>query len=209
MRSRQEQACTMMLALAKLKEGQAQDPSQSAEMQARLRDEARQAYKDALAIDPGNVTALRGLGRVYTQTGNYEQAYDTYTKALTRHPNNADLWTDLGHFYNRRKEWPEAVKCFEKAVACGAEDRNLLMTLGVTLALSGQKERGLVYLTRASSAELAHYYLARLYDHVGQTDQVRAQLIEALRINPNLDNARDWLAYLDRNKDSTTTAARR
>jgi tetratricopeptide (TPR) repeat protein len=195
-RSGPEQACTALVALATLKESQAQDAGLTDEQQVRLRDEARQAYKEAVRLEPTNLVALRGLARINTQTGNYDLALETYKKALAVYPKNADLWTDRGQYHNRRKEWNEAVKCYEKALECGGDNRTVLMRLGVTLVQAGQTERALVCLTRASSLEMAHYYLARTFLYLNQPEPARRHLAEALRINPNLSNAREWLASL-------------
>lgn len=197
----------LMLALAELKERQAETAKDQPDAQAKLRDEARQVYQDLLKAYPDHLEAYRGLGNVYTRMGDYERALDTYQKALTKHPKDVVLWHDLGMLHNRRKNWAEGARCLTKALEIDPENQRCLKTLGFTLARAGQADQSVPYLTRAiGSAAAAHHQVAKMLLHLAENeqsgqraqlhDQARRHLRVAVRENPNLSQARELLADL-------------
>src|SRR5437870_3387204 len=58
---------TVLLAYAEMQARTADALTDRPEKQARMRDEARQAYQELLRTEPNCVEAWRGLGRVYTR----------------------------------------------------------------------------------------------------------------------------------------------
>jgi Flp pilus assembly protein TadD len=196
---------TTEIAFGQMREGEADSPiaKQNPEAQARLRDEARQAYQQALKLDPNNLEAYRCLGRLYTKMSDYERALETYKKAMAKHPKDASLWYDLGMCHSRRKDkadntrFAEAVRCFNKAHELDPENREYLKKLGYTLAWTGQVDKGLGYLTQAYGAALAHFKIACLFDQKNERIQAIHHLRLALRENSQLQEARDLLAALE------------
>jgi tetratricopeptide (TPR) repeat protein len=190
-----------MLGLGKLKEAEADSEAAKAnpEIQAKLRDEARQAYQFAIKIDPNNIEAYGRLGRLYTKISDYERAQDILKKALATHPKDASLWYDLGMCYNRQhKDFNESLRCFTKAVELEPETKEYLKMLGCTLAWTGKIDQGLTYLTRANGAALAHYNLACMFDQKLQPELAKQHCRLARRENGELlDQARDLLAALE------------
>lgn len=167
------------------------------ETQARLRDQARKAYQQALKIEPNNLEAHRCLAGLYVKTNDIERALDIYQKAMAKHPNEASLWYDLGLCHQRRKDMPESVKCLTKALEMDPQNRNYLIKLGFTLAWTGQLEQGLAHLTRAHGSALAHYNIARVLLQREQNELARHHLNVALRENSQLAEARELLNSLD------------
>ena len=193
------------IAYGKIKEGEADSDAakQNLEAQARLRDEARQAYQHALQLDPNNLEAYRCLGRLYTKLGDFERALDVYKKVMAKYPKDATLWYDLGMCHSRRKDLPdnvrfgEAVRCFSKALDLDPENRAYLKKLGYTLAWTGKVDQGLIYLTRAHGAAQAQFRIACLFDQKNDPIQAIHHLRLALRENGNLQEARDLLTALE------------
>jgi tetratricopeptide (TPR) repeat protein len=168
-----------------------------AEAQARLRDEARQAYQAALRLDPNNQEATRSLARLYTKMGDCERAQDIYRKALIKTPRDGTLWYDLGLCYHRKRDFPESARCFTKALELEPENRDYMKKLGFTLAWMGQYDHGLSLLTRTQGAALAHYNVARVMLQKDQTELARRYLQAALRENGQLQEARELLASIE------------
>lgn len=197
------------LAFATMREREAELPQNkdNLEKQAKLRDDARRAYEAVLKMDPNNIEAYRGLGRVYSCLGDYERAFAIYQKATAKLPRSAALWYDYGHCHNRRKEWPRAIQCFRKALECEPDSREVQKALGLTLARAGQFDQALTPLTRASGAAMAHYYVARMQLHLGQGEAAKQHLNAALRENPRLSDASSLLAQLDAGPGSAPAGA--
>jgi len=186
------------IAFGQMKENDADSDAakKNPEVQARLRDDARQAYQAALKQDPSNVDAYRRLARLYTKVGDYDRAFDTYKKAMAKHPKDAELWYDLGLCHHRRKDLAESVKCFNKALEIDPENRDYMKKLGFTVAYMGQTNQGLALLTRAQGAALAHYGIARVLLQRDQPQQAQQHLQIALRENSQLEEARELLTSL-------------
>jgi tetratricopeptide (TPR) repeat protein len=188
------------IVFGKMKEAEADSEAGKAspEIQARLRDEARQAYQHALQIDPNNLDAFRHLAKLYAKMNDFERANDVYRKAMTKYPKNAALWYDLGLCHNRRKDFADGVRCLNKALEFEPENRDYLKKLGFTLAWIGQVDQGLACLTRAQGAALAHFELACMFDQKEQRAQAIHHLKLARRENGELlDEARELLEALD------------
>ena len=72
----------------------------------------RPSSRQALAIDPKNARALRGLGFV-TCASSFDKAVEAYKPATEADPQNADGWAGLGQSYlglrnSRRRRTPSA-----------------------------------------------------------------------------------------------------
>jgi tetratricopeptide (TPR) repeat protein len=186
------------IAFGQMKESDADSEAakKNPEVQAHLRDDARQAYQAALKQDPNNLEAYRRLARLYTKVGDYERAFDIYKKAMAKHPKDAELWYDLGLCHHRRKELHESVRCFSKALEIEPENRDYMKKLGFTVAYMGQIDQGLALLTRAQGSALAHYGIARILLQKDQAPQAQQHLQLALRENSQLEEARELLANL-------------
>lgn len=59
-------------------------------------EEARQAYENALAVNPAHLESLHHLGRVYFKLGLYRLAEKSVLNAIRLEPNSEHLWTLLG-----------------------------------------------------------------------------------------------------------------
>ena len=165
------------------------------EAQARLRDDARKAYQQAIKLDSNCLDAYRHLGRLYVKMGDTDRALETYKKALAKHAKESGLWYDMGLCHTRRKDFTESTRCFSKALELEPENPDYMKKLGLTLAWIGQIDRGLAYLTRGhQSSALAHYDIARILAQKGQVEPAKQHLQIALRENPQLEGAGEMLA---------------
>lgn len=183
----------VLIAYGKLKEGEAKALDRDPEQQFKLRHQAREIYQEALKQDGTMLEAHRGLGRVYVDLGDLARAQEAYAKAQAKFPKESILWFDLGQMHNRQKDFAKAAECFHKALEMEPENRTYLTTLGFTLARAGQTEQSVAHLSRAMGPASAHYNVARMLLHLQQTEQATRHLQQAVRINPNLDAARQLL----------------
>lgn len=159
------------IAFGKLKEAEADSDAAKSqpEAQARLRDDARKAYQQALKLDPNNLEASRRLGQLYAKNGDFERAHEVYKKVMAKHPKDATLWYDLAMCHKRRHDFNESVRCLNKALELDPENREYQKKLGFTLAWMGHHDQGLTWLTRAQGPAEAHLNVARV---LGLKDQV-------------------------------------
>lgn len=72
--------------------------------------------KKALATDPKNAIALRGLGCAMQAIGNYKQALKFYLQALETSSNKEIEYTLIGTLYYNENNYNEAIKYYNLAI---------------------------------------------------------------------------------------------
>jgi tetratricopeptide (TPR) repeat protein len=85
-------------------------------------DEARDAYRRALELDPHHAEAHVNLGRLLVESERAEEAETHFRAVLADHPNHATAWFNLGIALEDRRRTNDAVKAYEQAIAA---DRRL------------------------------------------------------------------------------------
>src|SRR5262249_38617632 len=160
--------------------------------------QARMSYQEALRLDANCLPAYLGLGRVYTDMGDFDRALEAYRKGLEKQPKEVSLWFGQGMCLARRKDFEQAARSFAKAVEIDPENRDALKQLGFCLARAGRIDESVPYLARALGAANAHWSLACMAVHLNERGLMNAQVAReqclrhlqlALQANPNLTGA--------------------
>ncbi len=84
---------------------------------AELQGEAANAYRRALAIDPGHVSASINLGRILHATRDYGAAEALYREALELHPDHAIAAFNLGVVLEDQGTIDDAIDNYQRAVS--------------------------------------------------------------------------------------------
>jgi len=79
-------------------------------------DEAKDAHKRALEIDPESYQAWTNLGATYRHSGEFEEAEKAYSKSLELSPDYPEAHASLGALYIFQQKNDEAIKSLERAV---------------------------------------------------------------------------------------------
>jgi Putative Zn-dependent protease, contains TPR repeats len=131
-------------------------------------------FENVLAVDEENVRANFGLGLTYVERGEAAKAQDI-----------------LGRIVG-----------LEAAFA--PEHKHLFNEFGISLRKSKMVDQSIEYYTRAltlsTSDENLHYNVARAYFDKGEMEKCREHLGEALRLNPDHEEAKKFLEFLDTKK---------
>jgi len=85
-------------------------------------DEARDAYRRALELDPHHADAHVNLGRLLVEADRAEEAETHFRAAVADHPAHATAWFNLGIALEDRRRLNDAVKAYEQAIVA---DRRL------------------------------------------------------------------------------------
>jgi tetratricopeptide (TPR) repeat protein len=85
-------------------------------------DEARDAYRRALELDPHHAEAHVNLGRLLVESERAEEAETHFRAVLADQPTHATAWFNLGIALEDRRRPNEAIKAYEQAIAA---DRRL------------------------------------------------------------------------------------
>jgi type II secretory pathway pseudopilin PulG len=129
---------------AKIGQRRAQDASEEARKRGYY-EQAIEAYRRALARNPLDADALRGMGNAFCALGDYDQALDAFTLAINYDATPA-AYAGLGNVFAKLKRYSEAVEAYEKA-----------MELDPTVTLNyGDLMQALRVLGRKEEAEQVH-----------------------------------------------------
>ncbi|OIO02298.1 MAG: hypothetical protein AUJ49_06405 [Desulfovibrionaceae bacterium CG1_02_65_16] len=131
-------------------------------------------FENALAVDEENVRANFGLGLTYVERGESAKAQDI-----------------LGRIVG-----------LEAAFA--PEHKHLFNEFGISLRKSRMIDQSIEYYTRAltlsTTDENLHYNVARAFYDKGDLEKCREHLAEALRLNPDHEEAKRFVEFLDTKK---------
>lgn len=92
--------------------------------------EAIQHYNDALASDPTNSDAYRGLAEAYEFSGDLDLAESTYKRAIQLKPDYWAGYNILGAFYFRNNKYEEAKEQFRRVIDLTPDNHRGYMNLG-------------------------------------------------------------------------------
>jgi len=154
----------------------------------------------ALAVDPGNGMAAYAKGLYLTMTGRFAEAKSVVEAALPRNPNLAPLYAALGIVHTAEGTYDKAKSDIEQAMRLSPRDPQL----GLWEFISGRADLGLGKYAQAIDEEhraiddnfktyFPHQVLAAAYALRGQDKEARAELAEALHLNPNMNSIKSLI----------------
>jgi len=158
---------------------------------------AKKRLETVLATDAGNPTAQLWLGIIQEKTGDRGAAIELYRKVAQANPGSAQALNNLAYLLSEVANKPdEALKYAQEAVELVPEQPAYCDTLGWILYRKGVYGAALPYLERAGSNNtdknnvVWKYHLAMAYSKAGDTARGQATLGAALKLNPNLPEAK-------------------
>ncbi len=168
-----------------------------------VRDEAsaRDAYEEAVRLDPRLVEAHLGLART-VQTLNSVEAQHELKQAIDTIGEDPGLISELGRLLISeqlkqpavRRTWTEVEKLVERAVAAAPKDARTIVFQAEVLALTGEVQKSLDLLKKAIDADPTQSVFwenyAQTLVETGQIDQAVAALQEATSQQPTTDRVR-------------------
>jgi Tfp pilus assembly protein PilF len=161
------------------------------------REQARQAYRRALSIDPHYLPAYESLASLYGALKDHSHAVATYRQATQMFPKEPRVFYELGKCYGGYKEWEPAIESLARAVELDPENRQYVDTLGWMQARVGRYDESLATFRKVHDIAEAHYRLALMLEHLQQPELCKQQLQAAVEKDPHLERAKALLAKLN------------
>jgi tetratricopeptide (TPR) repeat protein len=127
------------------------------ELEAYSPDEARQAYHQALELDPTLADAHVNLGRLYHEAGEHVRAEAHYRAAIAQAPEDPVPYFNLGVLLEDRGRRDEAVSAYRQAVERDPGFADAHYNLGLIYDAMGRRTETIDHLRKAR----------RLYDRSG------------------------------------------
>jgi tetratricopeptide (TPR) repeat protein len=111
----------------------------AAEQEDAAPNEACQAYREVLALDPACVTAHINLGVLLQQAQRAEDAKTCYEEALRCNPHEALAYFNLGVLYEEQGDHDHAIEYYKKAVAVDSNYADAHYNLALLFEAKGRK----------------------------------------------------------------------
>jgi Tfp pilus assembly protein PilF len=159
---------------------------------------AQALYEQALSLDPKCAAAHLGLARLYEKQGNLQLAVEQYQRAVQLYPQDARLWFGLGMTFGKLKHWEQAVTALKRATDLEPANLEYATNYGWCLARCGRDEESWNVFRRHGGDAKAYYRLALMAKHLGKNEHSKQYLTMALQIDPQLAEASELLASLER-----------
>ena len=156
--------------------------------------DGRRRLDSILATDKENWLARQWLGMVEMSAGNMPAAIANFRKVVESQPNNALALNNLAYLLvEQGNTTEEPLKYAQKAKELNPVNPEFDDTLGWVLYRRGLYDVAVRHLELAVSKQataLRQYHLAMAYCKAGKVDRSRVALNTALRMNPNLPEAK-------------------
>ena len=111
-------------------------------------DDAIDAYRRVVAIDPTYAAAWNNLGLLLHRMGRYDEARDAYEAALAQDATCCEAVYNLGSLAEDRGELDEAVRCYRQALALSPDYGDAHFNLAGALARSGRADEAIAHWQR-------------------------------------------------------------
>lgn len=111
-------------------------------------DEARDAYRRALELDPLHLDAHVNLGRLLQEAGRAEEAVTHYRAVVEGHPDHATAWFNLGVALEDLGRARDAIKAYQEAIVADPRMADAYYNLARLHVQAGKKAAALRCLSK-------------------------------------------------------------
>jgi tetratricopeptide (TPR) repeat protein len=154
-------------------------------------DDARKKLEAVLARDKENLTARMWLGNLQLIAGDARNSTENFRQVIAANPKNAEALNNLAWVLAENGAADDALKHAEKAVELQPKNADFNDTLGWIMYKKGVYSLAIKYLEKADTGNpVVKYHLAMAYAKVGDLKRGRVALDAALKINPNVAEAK-------------------
>jgi protein O-mannosyl-transferase len=154
-------------------------------------------WTDTLRVSPRSASAHIGLGWVFFQRQEVDDAIGEFEKALEIDPNYAEVHYNLGTALVQKGATDDAIAQFEKALEINPNYAEVRYNLGNALLQKGKTDEAIVQYQKALEINprhpSAHNNLGNVRLQKGQVDEAVIEFQKALEIDPDSADVHDNL----------------
>lgn len=161
------------------------------------KESAMEAAQEAVGLMPEVSYYHFVYGHVLHRNHREDDAFRAVQEALRLDPADADNFALLASIELARRRWPAALEATETALALNAEHVTALNLRSIALVRLGRKSEAMAAvdyaLDRAPENAFSHANQGWNYLHRNQPQPAQEHFREALRLDPDLDYAREGM----------------
>lgn len=156
--------------------------------------------KEAIKLNPNYAKFYLLEGDVYTKLNDPQQALNSFFRATRLRSSYVDVYLRIASIYEKEyKNFDEAIKYYRKSYAVNKSNHNLLINIGncylsngeIGLASSKAEEYKNIINSENKLLSFDYFYLqGRIYFKQKNYQNSKANLHQAVKINPNHFNAK-------------------
>ncbi len=113
--------------------GMGSEASQGVDIQAKIA-----TYRGVVQNNPRNLQALVGLGDLYFDNGQHQEALATFLKAAALEKNSVHIENDLGLLYLNGQDYDRAIERFQRALKIDPAHLDSLYSIGLSYQHKGE-----------------------------------------------------------------------
>ena len=159
-------------------------------------DKAQEMYDKALAVDAKNYSAVLSLARLADRRKEDAKSLEYYAKAEAISPMQTEIYSESAQIHLRAGNLTAARQSLQKAVNLKPTDRSYRTQLAGVMVDQGATAEAMSELMQVDPPAMANYQMAYILAARKNTAGAQQHLQAALRIDPNLQPARDLMASL-------------
>jgi tetratricopeptide (TPR) repeat protein len=164
--------------------------------------EAEQHYRQALKMKADYLPALLGYADLKDVIGQPGEALKFYQLAIKTAPKNAAPYNNLGLWHARHRRTDDAISSIAKAVELAPQNPLYRNNIATLLVERGQYREAFNHLRAVHGEAAAYYNMGYLLNKKGRTDDALKHFAAALRVDPSMVQARQWIEHLQQSQQS-------
>jgi tetratricopeptide (TPR) repeat protein len=156
-------------------------------------DDAIARYREVIASAPNVIEAYIGLGAIYHQGEEYEQALEVFGSGLKRFPSDATLLFNIAATEAKLERFDEALTHIDSAIKAGGEDVAILALRGNILRRLGRQAEAVDSFRKVAALDSknarAHYNLGNVLYELGRKEEALASFGQAIKLDKDFQPA--------------------
>ncbi len=163
-------------------------------------EQAVEAYKQAIELNPDSARAYNNLGNLHYRLGEYSQAIETYQAAVEINPGYAEAYNNLGVVYSKTGKNGPAFNAYEKAIELNPAYAVAYNNLGNVCGKLGESKTAIEAYEKAVELKpdyaVAYYNLGNAYYNIGKDREALTACKKAVELKPDFAEAYYGLACI-------------
>ncbi len=156
-------------------------------------------YQEAIKLDSKAPGPLLRLGMIYTNLKQFDDAVGIWKRYIKVTDGAAAGYCDLGYTLEISQQFPAAEEAYMSAITREPKNETARVDYGLMLARLGRMNEATEQLQVVLTPAEAHYNLASVLESEGKVDGAKKEYQEAIRLDPDMNDAKARLAALEIN----------